>query len=73
MTALSGLNALLWVGAVALSLWVILHFVWMLQNLRTHRKNRRTTDLMAHMLVDDLVARVVKIEKKLKDKEARDD
>lgn len=69
MTALSGLNALLWVGAVAIALWVILHFVWMFQNLLSHRKNWRTTDLMTRMRVDDLTVRVVKIEKKLKDKE----
>lgn len=69
MTDLSGLNALLWVGAVALALWVILHFVWVYQNLRTHRKNWRKTDLMTRMRVDDLTVRVHKIETKLKDKE----
>lgn len=66
MRALSGLNALLWVGAGGLALWIILHFVWIWQNISSHRKNWRTTDLMTCMCIDDLTVRVSKIEMELK-------
>lgn len=69
MTALSGLNALLWVGAVGLALWFILHFLWVFQNMSSHRKNWHTTDLASRMRIDDLTIRVYKIEKQLKDKD----
>lgn len=72
MTALSGLNALLWVGAVGLALWFILHFLWVFQNMSSHRKNWHTTDLASRMRIDDLTVRVYKIEKQLKDKEGKE-
>lgn len=69
MTALSGLNALLWVGAVGLALWFILHFLWVFQNMSSHRKNWHTTDLVSRIRIDDLTVRVKKIETELKDKD----